>query len=337
MRLITIPRQSTAVVASQRAQKCSVWSTGLVCALLMLAASFPPAVRALPQSEAAPAQTQPPAQQPTQPAPSASSQSQASSQGQAEGLTKVRASGYVIDTANVLSPAATSRLTALCTELDHKAQAQIAVVTVKSLGDKPIEEASIDLATHLGVGPKGSDRGLLILVAIDDHKDRIEVGYGLEGILPDGKTGGILRYAVPLLRQQDYDGAVTLMVQSVANAIATDRGITLSTTAMGSSRPRPQPGRPSAPHITFGEIIGIVFVLFWVFGLLGRMFGGPGGRRGGMGGVGNFGAGWIIGNMLGGGFRGGWGGGGFGGGGGGGGFGGFGGGSFGGGGASGSW
>jgi uncharacterized protein len=307
----------------------------------MFAAWRAPAATALPQSEATPAQTQPqsqlPAQQSAQPPSPAPSQSQSSAQGQAQGLTKVRASGYVIDTANVLSAAATSRLTALCTELDHKAQAQIAVVTVKSLGGKPIEEASIDLATHLGVGPKGSDRGLLILLAVDDHKYWTTVGYGLEGILPDGKVGGFGREAVPLLRAGNYDGAITLMVQSIADVIATDRGITLSTTAMGSSQPRPQPGRPAAPHFTIGEIIGIVFVLFWVFGLLSRLFGGPGGRRGGMGGIGNFGAGWIIGNMMGGGFRGGWGGGGFGGGGGGGGFGGFGGGSFGGGGAGGSW
>ena len=252
---------------------------------------------------------------------------------QSQQLQQIRASGYVIDTAHVLSQPATSRLTALCTELDQKAQAQIAIVTVKSLGGVPIEEFSINLATKLGVGPKGADRGLLILLAVDDHRDRMEVGYGLEGILPDGKVGGILRDAAPLLREGNYDAAITLMAQSVADVIAADRGVTLSTTA--NTPARPGPARPSGPHLTIGEIIGLLFLLFWGMGLLSRIFGGPGGRRGGMGGIGNFGAGWLIGSMMGG--RG-FGGGGFGGGGGGGGgFGGFGGGSFGGGGASGSW
>src|SRR5579872_4952820 len=220
--------------------------------------------------------------------------------------------GYVSDFANVLSPDAKAKLTALCTEVDQKAKAQIAVVTVPTIGDQSAFDYSYNLATKWGVGPKQVSRGVLILYATNDHKYWTTVGYGLEGILPDGKVGGFGREAVPLLRAGNYDGAITLMVQSIADVIATDRGITLSTTAMGSSQSRPQPARPAAPHLTIGEIIGIVFVLFWVFGLLSRLFGGPDGRRGGMGGLGNFGAGWIIGNMMGGGFRGGWGGGGFG-------------------------
>jgi uncharacterized protein len=172
----------------------------------------------------------------------------------------------------------------------------------------------------------------MILLATEDRKSRVEVGYGLEPILPDGKVGGFLREAVPLLRNNDYDGALLLVTRRVADVIAADRGVTLS----GSS---PLPARRTPPQgsgWSIGQILLLLFIIFIVYSIMKRSggAGGSGYTRGG-------GSGWWIGPMIGsgmGGGRGGWGGGGFGGGGGGGGgFGGFGGGSFGGGGASGSW
>ena len=131
------------------------------------------------------------------------------------------------DFAGVLSAQAKEKLTALCAEVDQKAKAQIAVVTVSSLEGEPVEQFSIDLATQWGVGPKQKARGVMILVAPNDHKYRIEVGYGLEPILPDGKVGGFGREAVPLLRQNDYSGAVLLMTERVAAVIAADQKVTL--------------------------------------------------------------------------------------------------------------
>ena len=232
-----------------------------------------------------------------------------------------------MDLASVLSQSAKEQLTALCTEVDQKAQAQIAVVTVKSLDGRPIEDYSIDLATRLGIGPKKSDRGVMILFAVDDHRDRIEVGYGLEPILPDGKTGSFLREVVPYLRSSDYDAALLLVTRRVADVIAADRGVKLT----GAIPPSP-PENHDVPRLP-GQIIGLLFAIF-IFFLFSRGMGGGGRGRG---------SGWwiwpLIGAsmMRGGGGRGGGFGGGFGGGGGGGGFGGFGGGGFGGGGASGGW
>jgi uncharacterized protein len=244
-----------------------------------------------------------------------------------DGLPKTKPEGYVNDFAGVLSPAARNLLTALCTEVDQKAKAQIAVVTVKSLDGKPVEDFAIGLATQWGVGPKQSDRGVLILVAPQDHKYWTTVGYGLEPILPDGKVGGFGREAVPYLRDGNYDAALLLITRRVADVIAQDRGVTLgATTSLPPARTsysKPTRNGPSA----IGAFLILIFIIF----LLSKVFGGRGGR-GGRGG------GWIgpmIGGMMMGG--GGFGGGGFGGGGGGGGFGGFGGGSFGGGGAGGSW
>jgi uncharacterized protein len=233
-----------------------------------------------------------------------------------------------MDYAGVLSQGARDQLTALCTEVDKKAGAQIAVVTVKSLDGRSIEDYSIDLATQLGIGPKQSNQGVLILLATADHKYRIEVGYGLEPILPDGKVGGFGREAVPFLRQNNYDAAILLMTQRVADVIARDRGVTLSSGTKIPERESSQADRG------VGIIAAIMFflIMMGIISLIKRSFG-PynNGRR-------PRGGGWWIGPMMGGGMGGGFGGGSFGGsGGGGGGFGGFGGGSFGGGGASGSW
>jgi uncharacterized protein len=236
----------------------------------------------------------------------------------AQAQDQLKISGYVNDFANVLSAATRTQLTELCTEVNQKAQAQIVVVTVKSLGGRPIEDYSIDLATRLGIGPKQSNRGALILLAVDDHRYRIEVGYGLEEILPDGKVGGIGRDAVPFLRQNNYAAAVSLMTSEVATVIAADRGVTLTGIV---TAPRRQNSAPSG----ISEIFLLLFLIFIIFSIF-RRAGGPGSRMGPGGWVGPM-MGGMGGGMMGGGWGGGFGGG----------FGGFGGGSFGGGGASGSW
>ncbi len=237
---------------------------------------------------------------------------------------------YVSDFAHVLSPEAIARLDSICAQLDHsQANAQIAVVTVHDLnGDDPANYAD-ELETKWKIGRKGSDRGALVLLAVADRKYRIEVGYGLEGILPDGKVGDIGREMVPDLRAGDYDGAVTVAVGEVARVIADDAKITLNQEEPAAPS---QPVQQSAP---IGKLILLILllVLFGGGSLLRILFGaslffggwGRGGWRGGPG----MGGPWIGGSGFGGGFGGGGSSGG--------GFGGFGGGSFGGGGAGGSW
>ena len=248
----------------------------------------------------------------------------------AEQIKNLKPQGYVNDFAGVLSAQAKDKLTALCAEVDQKAKAQIAVVTISSLEGQSVEQFSFDLASAWGVGPKQSARGVMILVAPNDRKYWTQVGYGLEGILPDGKVGGFGREAVPFLRQNDYSGAVLLITQRVASVIAEDQKVTLDTNP-AIAAPEPE-SRNSPPG--FGNLVGIlIFVVFLFFPLLGfilRVFFGIGGStRSGRGGGMWMGGPWYGGGSMGGG--GSWGGGG------GGGFGGFGGGSFGGGGAGGSW
>jgi len=227
---------------------------------------------------------------------------------------------YVSDFAHVLSPEAIARLDALCGQLDHSAaNAQIAVVTVRSLDGDDAADVANALEDKWKMGKKGSDRGVLLLLAVDDHKYRIEPGYGLEGILPDGKVGDIGRAMVPDLRANDYDGAVTMAVGRVAQVIAADAKVTLqdepAMTEMPASQMRHSPA--------FGKLIFLILLLIFFgggsifrmllgYGLMSSIFGGRNWGGGGYGG-GSFGGG------------------------GGGGFSGFGGGGFGGGGAGGSW
>ncbi len=243
--------------------------------------------------------------------------------------------GYVSDFANVLSPDAKAKLTALCTEVDQKAKAQIAVVTVPTTNGQSAFDYSYNLATKWGVGPKQVSRGVLILYATNDHKYWTQVGYGLEGILPDGKVGGFGREAVPILRQGNYDAALLLVTRRIADVIAQDAGVTLT----GPSPVKNFGRQDDQPVSAVGVIVLLIFVFLFISIIFRAFRGGP---RGPMGGGGS---GWWIGPLIGSTMgRGGWGGGGFGGsgwsgggGGGGGGFGGFGGGGFGGGGADGDW
>ena len=104
--------------------------------------------------------------------------------------------GYIDDYANVLSPNAKSDMEAICVELHNKTKAQIFVVTINTLDGESIEPYSNDLFHTWTIGEKKTDRGALILLAAHDHKYRIEVGYGLEGILNDAKVGDIGRAMV---------------------------------------------------------------------------------------------------------------------------------------------
>jgi uncharacterized protein len=247
----------------------------------------------------------------------------------AEQVKNLKPQGYVSDFAGVLSVQAKEKLTALCTEVDQKTKAQIAVVTVSSLEGEPVEQFAFDLASQWGVGPKQDARGVLILVAPNDRKYWIEVGYGLEPILPDGKVGGFGREAIPFLQRSDYDGAVLLLTQRVAAVIAEDQKLSLDTLA---AAPAAEPDRTNQPPSTFVWIFNLFILLlflspFLIF--LYRLFFGV------SAGSSRSRSNWWMGGIGYGGGR--WGGGGFSGGGGGGGFGGFGGGSFGGGGAGGGW
>src|SRR3982074_2510234 len=92
----------------------------------------------------------------------------------AEQIKNLKPQGYVNDFAGVLSAPAKEKLAALSAEVDRRTETQIPFVTVSSLGGEPVEQFSIDLATQWGVGPKQQARGVLILLAPNDRKDRCD-------------------------------------------------------------------------------------------------------------------------------------------------------------------
>jgi uncharacterized protein len=230
---------------------------------------------------------------------------------------------YVSDYAHVLSPGTVEQLGRLCGQLDHsKTNAQVAIVTIHTLDGDDLSDFANRLEEKWKVGKKGSDRGILMLFAIQDRKRWIEVGYGLEGILPDAKVGDIGRAMVPALRQGNYDSAITTGLVQVANVIAADAKVTLQDQPASQSMQAPPQRHRGGSPIGFFIIVFLILLFLGGRGLLG------------------FGLGWFLGGMGGGGFGGGgWGGGGgnSGGGSGGDGFSGFGGGESGGGGAGGDW
>jgi len=233
--------------------------------------------------------------------------------------------GYVSDFAHVIDPASKTRLESYAAAVEQSTGAQMALVTIPSLEGEPVEDVANTIYRGWGVGQKGKNEGILLLLAIGDRRNRLEIGYGLEPILPDGFSGSILREMRPALRQQQYGEALMAAAETIGSTIAKAKNVSI--TEQLPRRMRPQP----SDSIPWPAVIGGIFLLLFLF-----RAGGPRGYGGGGGG--GFLPGLILGNMM---SRGSWGSrgsGGFGGfDSGDGGFGGFGGGDSGGGGASSDW
>ena len=222
--------------------------------------------------------------------------------------------GRVNDFAHVMDETAVQRLEGALEELERRTGAEVAVVTMSSVEGGDIERAAEELFRQWGIGKRRSDNGVLILCAVQNRRVRIEVGYGLESLLPDAICGRIIRDRMaPCFKSGDYSAGLVDGTLTVASLIAKHAGVALGgvSQAVGSI-----PGElPDRLHFT--TVLLFCFVVFVLIVLMQKR----GARWGG--------AGWdsSIGTSSGG-----WSGGGFGGG-----SGGFGGGSSGGGGASGGW
>jgi uncharacterized protein len=236
--------------------------------------------------------------------------------------------GYVSDFANVIDPASKSQLEAYCAAVERSTGAQIALVTINTLEGEPIEDVANTIYRAWGVGKKGKDEGALLLLVIGDRRNRLEVGYGLEPIVPDGFAGSVLREMRPALREQRYGEALMAAAETIGSTVAKAKNVTITTQLPRRIRSTP------TDSIPWPVVIGGIFLILFLL-----RAGGPRGYSGGGGGGGGgFLPGLILGDAI---SRGSWGGrgsGGFGGpDSGDGGFGGFGGGDSGGGGASSDW
>jgi len=223
----------------------------------------------------------------------------------------------VVDLAGIIDDTVEARMDQFLRQLEEKTTAQVAVLTVPSLEGQSIEDFSITIAhDQWKLGQRGKDNGVLLVVAVKDRKYRIEVGYGLEGLLPDSLVGSIGRqYLVPYFRKGDYSSGIYAAVTVIANKIAAEAGVQIKALpAVGKISPAVKKPAESGP---FGKIVSLLFFLvlfvifirnprsFLLFLLLSSM-GGRGGRWGGGGGFGGGGFGGGGGGFGGGGASGGW-------------------------------
>lgn len=193
----------------------------------------------------------------------------------------------------MIGPDVRARISQLADTLQRRTGAELAVLTVRST--QPLDDFTyaMRVAERWGVGKRGDDSGVLLLVATDDRKIRIVTGYGLEGVLPDGLVGAIQdEEMLPSFRAGRIDDGIWRGVVAIAGRIAESRGVTLE----GIPAPRqrlPQPERVPLPGWALLLLILLVCVAIMVSARMprgGRGFGRfPGGFSGGGGGFGGFG------------------------------------------------
>lgn len=236
--------------------------------------------------------------------------------------------GFVNDHAGKLDEETTAKLEAFLDQLKQKTGAEFAVLIMPTTAPTSPSEYKVAVFQKWGLGKKGEDNGLLMLIAIEEREVRFETGYGLEGVLPDGLQSRIFREEMaPRFREGDWSGGVVAGVLACAQRIAADKGVTLE----WDGRELRYNGGGRGRSLPWPFILALVVFLAFMIWAANQGGGGRPRRRGGWYmGPGGFG-GWGGLGGLGGGFGGG--GGGFGGGS----FGGFGGGSSGGGGGGGKW
>ncbi|MEE9367696.1 MAG: TPM domain-containing protein [Pontiella sp.] len=216
--------------------------------------------------------------------------------------------GFAVnDFANVIPAAQERKIESIIDELEQKTGAEIAVVTVPSLDGGEIDDFTNRLFGKWGIGQKGKDNGLMFLAAMQDRKMRIEVGYGLEGAIPDSKAGRIRRDVItPYFKSGNPGEGILAGVAILSQEIAKEYNVELTGTATqyryNSASQNRGEGRKRNPILTI--LFGLCFVIFAIrhphLALLLLMSSG-GGRSSGGGGFGGGGGGGFGGGMSGGG------------------------------------
>lgn len=151
----------------------------------------------------------------------------AATAGFAADFAALKPQGYVSDFARVLDAATVQQLNAYCARVEQATKAQIAIVTIDTLDGEPVEDVANLLFRKWGIGQKGENNGALFLLSIKDRRSRLELGYELEPILPDGLAGQILREMRPALRQGDYRTALSTATGEIGTRIAQAKGVSL--------------------------------------------------------------------------------------------------------------
>lgn len=184
--------------------------------------------------------------------------------GAALDVSTLKPQGYVSDFAGVVDGATREALEQYCKQVEAATGAQVALVTVRTLEGEPIEDFANNLYRHWGIGKKETDEGILLLLAVDDRKSRLEVGYGLEPYIPDGFAGSVLREMRPALRAGHYGEAMLAAAQTIGSRIAEAKGAQIGPIP-GAERRQPV----SAP-VPWGTLIGLLVLFLWLAAVGGR-------------------------------------------------------------------
>ncbi len=199
--------------------------------------------------------------------------------------------GAVNDFADVVPVKYEEKIHTISSELLQKTGTALVVVTMPDIGGAEYNQYANLLYQRWGIGKKGEDKGVLIFVTVKERKLRIETGYGVEGILPDGLVGEIRdRYIVPYLKQDRYGEGLLSGALAVSQVIARNAGISLT-----SRQPETAPKNKTSSLPFLPILIILIIIIFasrrggmsWL--LLAFLLGSGGSRAGGFGGGGGFG------------------------------------------------
>ena len=187
---------------------------------------------------------------------------------------------YVVDTAGIVSAEDRAQIEKIGEELREKTKAEIVVVTVHTLDGADIESYANKLFRSWGIGDANQSNGVLLLIAKDDRKFRIEVGYGLEGEITDGRSGEILDKMKPYFRDEKYSEGVLNAYQKLAayayRAAGVAPGADVSETLEDASTHEEEPSILMNVLILFLAIIGMIvlgIILNWLLGSLNQALG----------------------------------------------------------------
>jgi len=207
--------------------------------------------------------------------------------------------GYVNDYANILSDETKAKLAALSAEIENKTTSQLAILAIDTTSPLDIETYAVKLFEKWGIGQKGKNNGVLILVAVKDRAVRIEVGYGLEGAIPDALAKNIIEKSMtPFFKNGDYDAGILQGAAVVSKLIASEYNVEIS------ELDNIKVGVPSKKASIF-DFLFLIFIiiilirvrLFWFLPISGTVRGrgsywtGGGSSGGFSGGFGGFGGG----------------------------------------------
>jgi len=207
--------------------------------------------------------------------------------------------GYVNDFTGILDSSTKTKLEQTLASFEIKTGDEVAVAIVKSLEGRTVEDYAVDLYKTWGIGKKGKDNGILILVSPSEGQMRIEVGYGLEGVINDAMAGRIIREKmIPAFKEGRYDVGIWNGTMTVLEIVAKDAGIQLNPDSDKQLLYEQSPKTKKGPLHTIGSILLFILLVYlfirhpWLFLLFMGSGGGGGSRSGGFGGgFGGFGGG----------------------------------------------